>query len=206
MSLCAPLLTWNPFQSESNTQGHFLHWYSSSTIHKCPLYKICERWMWDRSYPLCETGRRVPCLRTYTILRPREHPLLRQIDCIALHVRLDISCGIKAINLKETILGRCGEETEYWRTCKHRKHGKQNDNIYLVKNTSPSIWHKHTNLSRDLFIGNAKNCLIGLGILVLLLTNLKGLASLKRSLSSHLALLALQTEHQLLGLLSLRIN
>lgn len=50
------------------------------------------------------------------------------------------------------------------------------------------------------------DCLIGLGILVLLLTNLKGLASLKRSLSSHLALLALQTEHQLLGLLSLRIN
>ena len=44
---------------------------------------------------------------------PSDNPLLGYIDCIALHVRLDISCGIKAINLKETILGRCGEETEY---------------------------------------------------------------------------------------------
>lgn len=42
---------------------------------------------------------------------PADTPLLRHIDGIALHVRLDISCGIKAIDLKETILGRCGEET-----------------------------------------------------------------------------------------------
>lgn len=46
-------------------------------------------------------------------------------------------------------------------------------------------------------------CLILLGILVLLLTNLQGLASLQRSLSLRLALLALQTQHQLLGLLGL---
>lgn len=43
---------------------------------------------------------------------PSDNPLLGHIDCIALHVRLDISCGIKAIDLKETILGRCGEETD----------------------------------------------------------------------------------------------
>ena len=48
--------------------------------------------------------------------------------------------------------------------------------------------------------------LIGLSVLVLLLTNLKGLASLKRSLSLGLALLALETEHQLLGLLRLHIT
>ena len=48
--------------------------------------------------------------------------------------------------------------------------------------------------------------LVGLGILVLLLTNLKGLASLQRSLSLGLALLALKTEHQLLGLLRLPIT
>lgn len=47
--------------------------------------------------------------------------------------------------------------------------------------------------------------LIGLSVLVLLLTNLKGLASLQRSLSLGLALLALKTEHQLLGLLRLYI-
>ena len=47
--------------------------------------------------------------------------------------------------------------------------------------------------------------LIGLSVLVLLLTNLKGLASLQRSLSLGLALLALKTEHQLLGLLRLCI-
>ena len=46
-------------------------------------------------------------------------------------------------------------------------------------------------------------CLILLGILVLLLTDLQGLASLQRSLSLRLALLALQTQHQLLGLLGL---
>ena len=49
-------------------------------------------------------------------------------------------------------------------------------------------------------------CLILLGILVLLLTNLKRLASLQRSLGSGLALLALQTEHQLLGLLRLHVT
>ena len=48
--------------------------------------------------------------------------------------------------------------------------------------------------------------LIGLSVLVLLLTNLKGLASLKRSLSLGLALLALKTEHQLLGLLRLHVT
>ena len=48
--------------------------------------------------------------------------------------------------------------------------------------------------------------LIGLSVLVLLLTNLKGLASLQRSLSLGLALLALKTEHQLLGLLRLPIT
>lgn len=48
--------------------------------------------------------------------------------------------------------------------------------------------------------------LIGLSILVLLLSNLKGLASLQRALSSHLALLAFQTEDQLLGLLGLQIT
>ena len=48
--------------------------------------------------------------------------------------------------------------------------------------------------------------LVGLGILVLLLTNLKGLASLQRSLSLGLALLALKTEHQLLGLLRLHFT
>ena len=42
---------------------------------------------------------------------PSDNPLLGDIDCIALHVRLDISCGIKAIDLKETIVGRSGEET-----------------------------------------------------------------------------------------------
>ena len=48
--------------------------------------------------------------------------------------------------------------------------------------------------------------LIGLSVLVLLLTNLKGLASLQRSLSLGLALLALKTEHQLLGLLRLHFT
>ena len=48
--------------------------------------------------------------------------------------------------------------------------------------------------------------LIGLSVLVLLLTNLKGLASLQRSLSLGLALLALKTQHQLLGLLRLYIT
>ncbi len=48
--------------------------------------------------------------------------------------------------------------------------------------------------------------LVGLGILVLLLTNLEGLASLQRSLSLGLALLALKTEHQLLGLLRLHVT
>ena len=48
--------------------------------------------------------------------------------------------------------------------------------------------------------------LVGLGILVLLLTNLKGLASLQRSLSLGLALLALKTEHQLLSLLRLHVT
>ena len=48
--------------------------------------------------------------------------------------------------------------------------------------------------------------LVGLGILFLLLTNLEGLASLQRSLSLGLALLALKTEHQRLGLLRLPIT
>ena len=48
--------------------------------------------------------------------------------------------------------------------------------------------------------------LIGLSVLVLLLTNLEGLASLQRSLSLGLALLALKTEHQLLGLLRLFVT
>ena len=48
-----------------------------------------------------------------------------------------------------------------------------------------------------------RNALILLSILILLLTNLKGLAALQRSLSLSLAL---QTEHQLLGLLRLYIN
>lgn len=51
-----------------------------------------------------------------------------------------------------------------------------------------------------------RNALILLSILILLLTNLKGLAALQRSLSLRLALLALQTEHQLLGLLRLHIT
>ena len=42
---------------------------------------------------------------------PSDNPLLGYIDCIALHMRLDISCRIKAIDLKETIVGRSGEET-----------------------------------------------------------------------------------------------
>ena len=51
-----------------------------------------------------------------------------------------------------------------------------------------------------------RNDLILLSILVLLLTNLQGLAALQRSLSLRLALLTLQTEHQLLGLLRLVIK
>ena len=51
-----------------------------------------------------------------------------------------------------------------------------------------------------------RNALILLSILILLLTNLQCLATLQRSLSLGLTLLALQTEHQLLGLLRLYIN
>ena len=52
---------------------------------------------------------------------------------------------------------------------------------------------------------NEASCLVLLSVLVLLLTNLKRLASLQGSLGSGLALLALETEHQLLSLLRLQL-
>ena len=68
---------------------------------------------------------------------------------------------------------------------------------FLVRNKQTSLKHIHT---------ESRFSLILLSILVLLLTNLQGLAALQRSLSLCLALLALQTEHQLLGLLRLHIT
>ena len=68
-------------------------------------------------------------------------------------------------------------------------------------NTACTSSNKHGSL-KHIFLDSFP-CLILLGILVLLLTNLQGLASLQRSLSLRLALLALQTQHQLLGLLGL---
>lgn len=50
------------------------------------------------------------------------------------------------------------------------------------------------------------DCLIKLSILVLLFTDFKSLASLKRSLVLGLALLAFKTENQLLGLLGLQMR
>lgn len=67
----------------------------------------------------------------------------------------------------------------------------------FVRNKQASLKHIHT---------ESQSSLILLSILVLLLTNLKGLAALQRSLSLRLAFLALQTEHQLLSLLRLHIT
>lgn len=69
--------------------------------------------------------------------------------------------------------------------------------VLFIRNKQTSLKHIHT---------ESRSSLILLSILILLLTNLKSLAALQRSLSLCLALLTLQTEHQLLGLLRLLIT
>ena len=123
------------------------------------------------------------------------------------HSVLDIDTMIKSISTRPAETGIAGISL-FSRPLNGRKRVDPSILLFLesMQKDKPNECGNKEGKRKHIYPRKARTVpirLIGLSVLVLLLTNLKGLASLQRSLSLRLALLALQTQHQLLGLLGL---